>query len=151
VTSSRWTSEQAAEVQARNRPAVRRDAAEALPKGESALAFQCRALRLPEPVDEFRFHEVRRWKFDHAWPAHMVALEREGIVYPPKGSGDHRLGGRHVSVKGFRGDIEKYAVAASMGWRVVRVLPEHVTSGQAMLWVEPLLRAEYGQTLTEVE
>lgn len=112
------------------------------PSEDDAIGFQCRALKLPEPVREYRFALKlgRRWAFDWAWPDRLVALEQEGIVYPPKGSGDHRLGGRHASVKGFRGDIEKYGEAFALGWRVLRCLPEQVTSGQAMLWIEPVLR-----------
>jgi hypothetical protein len=34
----------------------------------STLSFQCRAARLPLPVPEYRFHLVRRWRFDLAWP-----------------------------------------------------------------------------------
>lgn len=115
------------------------------PCEDDAIGFQCRALGLPEPVREHRFHPVRMWKFDWAWPDRLVALEQEGIVYPPKGSGDHRLGGRHASVKGFRGDIEKYGEAFALGWRVLRCLPEQVTSGQAMLWIEPVLRVREGE------
>lgn len=104
-----------------------------------AMAFQCRCLKLPEPVAEFRFHETRKWKFDLAWPDQKVALEQEGIVYP-KATGDHRLSGRHVSVSGFKGDIEKYGEAFRLGWRVLRCLPAQVTDGTAMLWLEPVLR-----------
>ena len=29
---------------------------------------------LPAPVAEFRFHPVRRWRLDYAWPEGFVAL-----------------------------------------------------------------------------
>ncbi len=108
--------------------------------GDDYVSFQCRALGLTLPVREFRFHPTRRWAFDWAWPDRLVALEKEGVVYPPKGSGDHRLGGRHASVKGFTEDIEKYGEAFRLGWRVLRCLPSQVESGQAIQWAEPILR-----------
>jgi hypothetical protein len=104
-----------------------------------AIAFQCKALGLPMPVAEFRFHTERRWQFDFAWPDRFIALEVEGIVYP-KVKGEYRAGGRHASVKGLTEDITKYGEAFRLGWKVLRCLPAHVTSGQALLWAEPMLR-----------
>jgi very-short-patch-repair endonuclease len=60
---------------------------------------------------EYRFHPVRRWRFDMAFPEPKVAVEIEGGVW---------TGGRHVRGKGFRKDCEKYNTAAAMGWRVLR-------------------------------
>jgi hypothetical protein len=76
-----------------------------------SLELQCRALGLPEPVREFRFATSigRKWAFDFAWPEYLIALEVEGVVYPTK-RGEHRLGGRHVSVTGFKADIERHIV-----------------------------------------
>lgn len=64
---------------------------------------------------EFRFHPVRKWRFDYAVPEHKVALEVEGGVW---------TGGRHTSSKGFLKDIEKYNTATVMGWKVVRTTPK---------------------------
>lgn len=117
-------------------------------KALAAVSFQCKMLGLPAPVAEFRFHPTRKWQFDLAWPDLKVAIEQEGIVYP-KEAGDHRLGGRHVSVKGFRDDLEKYGEAFKLGWRVLRALPEQVENGQAMVWAESALRARPGVTREE--
>lgn len=68
-----------------------------------------------ECVKEFKFHPVRKWRFDYAIPEHKIALEVEGGVW---------TGGRHISPKGFLGDIEKYNTATLMGWRVFRTTPE---------------------------
>lgn len=105
----------------------------------AAVSFQCKMLGLPAPVAEFQFHPTRKWQLDIAWPDLKVAIEQEGIVYP-KERGEHRLGGRHASVKGFRGDIDKYGEAFRLGWQVLRVLPEHIENGQAMVWAEDTLR-----------
>jgi len=65
----------------------------------------------PEPVEEHRFHNTRRWRFDFAWPEKMVAVECEGGTY---------TGGRHTRGTGFAKDCEKYNTATAMGWRVFR-------------------------------
>ena len=82
---------------------------------------------------EYRFHETRRWRFDFAWPAEMVAVEVEGTT---------KFGaiGRHQSHAGFQGDVEKYAEALLLGWRVLRVTQDDVRSGRALAWLERLLR-----------
>lgn len=68
-----------------------------------------------ECVKEFKFHPVRKWRFDYAVPEHKIAFEVEGGVW---------TGGRHTSPKGFLGDIEKYNTATLMGWRVFRTTPD---------------------------
>lgn len=70
-----------------------------------------KAFGLPEPVEEHRFHPVRRWRFDYAWPNKKVALEVEGGTWS---------GGRHTRGSGFEGDCLKYSEAAIMGWKVIR-------------------------------
>lgn len=76
---------------------------------KSELGLEC--------VREFRFHQVRKWRFDYAFPEHKVALEVEGGVW---------TGGRHTSSAGFLRDMEKYNTAAVMGWRVVRTTPSEL-------------------------
>ncbi len=65
-------------------------------------------------VLEHRFHPTRRWRFDLAvmGPPVLVAVEIEGGVW---------VRGAHVRGAHFRQDIEKYAEAACLGWRVIRV------------------------------
>lgn len=70
-----------------------------------------------ECVKEFKFHPVRKWRFDYAIPEHKIALEVEGGVW---------TGGRHVSGKGFLGDMEKYNAATLLGWRVFRTTPDEL-------------------------
>ena len=78
---------------------------------EETFAFQVQAAVLPEPEREYRFHPVRLWRFDFAWPAAMLAVEIEGGVYTR---------GRHTRASGFVRDAEKYNAAAEMGWTVLR-------------------------------
>lgn len=97
------------------------------------LARDIKATGLPEPSIEHRFHPVRRWRFDFAWPDSMVAVEVEGGVYS---------GGRHTRGVGFENDCEKYNEATLLGWRVMRVTGTQIQSGQAVEWIE---RAIYRQ------
>ena len=70
---------------------------------------------LSPPVSEHRFHPVRKWRFDYAWPELKIALEVEGGAW---------TGGRHTTGKGFVADMEKYNTAAALGWRVIRTTPQ---------------------------
>lgn len=91
---------------------------------------QCRAVGLVAPVSEYRFHPVRRWRFDWAWPSLKVALEVEGGVF---------VKGRHSRGAGMVKDMEKYNAAAALGWRLVRVTPKQVRSGEALTSIEQAL------------
>ena len=94
------------------------------------LATQCSHVGLPLPMREWEFHPFRKWRFDCAWVQHWLALEIDGGAF---------VGGRHTTGKGFRDDCEKLNEAACLGWRVIRVLPEQVKSGQALGWIERIL------------
>lgn len=78
---------------------------------------------IPAPRTEHRFAPPRRWRFDFAWPDHMVAVEVEGGSW---------VSGRHTTGKGFEADCEKYAEAAILGWRVIRVTPRMIDDGRAI-------------------
>lgn len=96
------------------------------------IAFdrQCHLTGLPRPVAEHRFHPKRKWRFDWAWPLELVAVEVEGGAW---------TGGRHTRGSGFEKDLEKYAEAVILGWRVLRVTPKQVRDGAARTLVERLL------------
>jgi len=71
---------------------------------------------LPKPVQEYKFHPVRKWRIDYYFEANgrKVGLEVEGGIW---------TGGRHTRGAGFAGDMEKYNAAAAMGITIVRVVP----------------------------
>lgn len=94
------------------------------------LAMQCRAVKLPAPVTEHRFHPSRKWRFDLAWPEQMVACEIDGGTY---------VKGRHVRPQGFRNDCEKLNEATILGWLVLRVTSAMVEDGMALDQLERLL------------
>ncbi len=65
---------------------------------------------------EYRFTETRRWRFDFASPANMLAIEIDGGQWAPRG-------GRHNS------DVDReksnYATAA-LGWRILHFSTKQV-------------------------
>lgn len=97
---------------------------------EAKLMLHIRAHKLPTPEREYRFHPVRKWRFDAAWPEHKVAVEVEGGIYTR---------GRHTRPAGFNEDSRKYAQATLLGWRVFRVTEAHIDSGEAVQWVAAAL------------
>jgi very-short-patch-repair endonuclease len=97
---------------------------------EQTLAAQLSHAGLPPYQREFRFHPVRRWRLDFAWPAHKLALEVEGGVF---------VRGRHSRGVGYTADCEKGNALALLGWRVLRVTGAHIKSGQALQWATEAL------------
>lgn len=75
----------------------------------------------------------RKWRFDLAWPERRLAVEVDGGIW---------TGGRHTSGKGYTNDCEKVNTATVEGWRVLRVVPAQIKSGQAVEWI----RACMGRT-----
>lgn len=99
---------------------------------EDFFALQLRALKLPEPVREHRFHEKRKWRIDFAWPDQMLAVEIEGGVW---------TNGRHTRGSGFEADCEKYNCLSEMGWQLLRFTPRYLRSGEAIEQVKRILEA----------
>lgn len=83
---------------------------------------------------EYRFHPVRQWRFDLAWPALYVAFECEGGVWS---------GGRHGTGTGFTDDCVKYSTAATLGWCVIRATVQQINKGLAVPWIEAALAARW--------
>jgi len=82
----------------------------------------CRAVKIAEPVPEYRFH-TRKWRFDYAWPAHLLAMEIDGGVWTQ---------GRHSRGAGKIADMEKLSEAAILGWRVLYAVPDDLSNGLAL-------------------
>lgn len=106
---------------------------------EDELALHVRVLRqsegreyLGEVKKEHRFHPVRRWRFDFAWPEFKVALEAEG------GTWSRKKKSRHTTAVGFEGDCEKYNTATLMGWRVYRFTSKMIKGGNALETLESI-------------
>ena len=97
---------------------------------EAEMEIQIRAAKLPAPVREFRFHPVRRWRFDFAWPEYLISLEIDGATWS---------GGRHTRGAGYEADAEKLNEAAALGWRVFRATRTMVKNGYALRLLESVL------------
>jgi very-short-patch-repair endonuclease len=69
------------------------------------------------PIEEYRFHPVRRWRFDIAVPELKIAVEIEGGTW---------IQGRHTRAKGYQKDMEKYNAAQMLGWKVFRYAPQQL-------------------------
>jgi hypothetical protein len=87
-------------------------------KWEQLLFTLLAQITTVQPEQEYRFHPVRRWRFDNAYPIQKVAFECEGGTWS---------GGRHVNPIGFAKDCEKYNTATKMGWKVYRLTPKMIT------------------------
>jgi len=79
--------------------------------------------RLPEAEREYKFHPVREWVFDFAWPERMMSVEIDG--------GTH-TNGRHNRHYGYEEDCRKIAEAILLGWTVFRFTGDMVKNGEAI-------------------
>lgn len=87
-----------------------------------AILHTLQTLFGPERVEtEFRFHPVRKWRFDFAVPEIRLAVEYNGH------GGFVAAGGksRHGSIIGMTGDAEKLNSAIGQGWRVLQFTTLH--------------------------
>ena len=111
------------------------------PKGKNKVNEQVAKLQaetklhlhgLPPYVTEYRFHPVRKWRLDYAWPAQKIALEVHGGVHS---------GGRHTRGEGFTADREKMNEAAAAGWVVIEATAEQIRNGQARAWLSQIFNS----------
>lgn len=65
-----------------------------------------------ELKEEYYFDEEREFRFDFAFPSLMIAIEFEGGIFMDNSG--------HNTAKHFTKDTEKYNLAISQGWRVIR-------------------------------
>jgi len=66
---------------------------------------------IPNYVEELQFHHKRLFRFDWAIPELKIAIEYEGIFSKKSG---------HTTVSGYTKDCQKYNLAATEGWKVLR-------------------------------
>ena len=90
---------------------------------EQTFLLMLKARKMPTPTPEFRFHPVRKFRWDWAWPEARLALEVEGGVWS---------GGAHGRGTGIVRDMEKATLAAEEGWRIIRVTPSNLATEATM-------------------
>jgi hypothetical protein len=83
-------------------------------------------------VAEYKFDELRRWRFDVAAVDWKIALEVEGGAF---------TAGRHTRGSGFIRDMEKYNRATVLGWRLLRFTPQQMADGLYINNVQQLMNA----------
>lgn len=93
---------------------------------EQTLAWQVRAAGLPTPCPEYLPIPGRKFRFDFAWPELRLLVEVQGGVWN---------GGKHGRGSGILKDQEKLNLATLAGWRILQVSENHITNGQAILWI----------------
>ena len=96
------------------------------------LEFYLRAEGVTGFVREHKFHDTRKWRIDVAFVYAKLAIEVEGVT---------PAGGRHQRINGFREDIKKYNALTLAGWRLLRFMPEMVSSGHAVTTIKRALEA----------
>lgn len=106
---------------------------------ERALAFQIRAKGLPKPQTEFLAIPGRKYRWDAAW-LNLDGPNWQGMGLLVEIQGSIWKKGAHNTGTGMLRDMEKNALAVLAGWRVLYVAEEHITSGQAIRWIEEALR-----------
>ena len=99
---------------------------------EEVLEFHLDSTKAPAFEREYEFHPTRKWRFDFAWPDHMLAVECEGLTAPSTKS-------RHTTNEGYSKDLEKYNAAALAGWTVLRYTMPMIRSGVALQQIEEAL------------
>lgn len=88
------------------------------------FTLTCKAIGLPEPIPEYKFHSKKKWKIDYVFENIKLAIEIEGGAWMPKG------GGRHNQSQGFINDMEKYNALTELGWRLLRYIPQKIDFDQ---------------------
>ena len=111
---------------------------------EAMLFLQIKALKLPMPVQEYRFHQKRKWRLDFAWPELGIAAEVEGGTTPfyttQKGQRVRVEKGRHVTPEGFEGDCEKYNAITESGMALYRFTGKMIKDGRAIKQLQRVLK-----------
>lgn len=113
-------------------PKVKREHPRAGSRYEAELERNLKLEGLPTPEQQYRFaaHLGRQYRFDFAWPERLLACEVDGGRWLVR----RGKSGRPVPV-GFHNHIDDYRklnLAARLGWRVMRFMPEMIRSGEAV-------------------
>jgi very-short-patch-repair endonuclease len=89
---------------------------------ERKFALLWSTIKGPELVEEYRFHPVRKWRYDFAHISSKVAVELQGGIWS---------GGRHGRGYGIVGDYEKMNESQFCGWTVIQLSSKQITMENA--------------------
>lgn len=90
----------------------------------------CRKNGLPEPIAEYRWHPVRRWRHDFFWLTQKIALENQGGIFS---------GGRHTRGAALLKEHEKLNDAARRGHRILFATPQTIKSREMLALLTEIL------------
>ena len=107
-------------------------------KLEQSLTAQLERIDVPEWVEEYKFHSIRDWRFDFAWPDLQIAVEVEGLIH-------NATQGGHQTMKGYTANCEKYNEATLWNWQVYRFTNPMVKSGEAAVLIQRALTRRANQ------
>ncbi len=88
---------------------------------------------LAEPVPEFRFDPERRWRSDFSWPSQKLCLEIQGGLWTQ---------GAHVRGAHLLKEMEKLNRLAVLGWRVLFVTPDQLTTLDTINLIRDALKTQ---------
>jgi len=83
----------------------------------------CKSVFKLDIVKEFKFHPIRKWRFDYAIPSLKIAIEQDGGIW---------ISGRHNHPQGYINDMEKFNEATALGWVVLKFTPQNICSNEAI-------------------
>jgi hypothetical protein len=98
---------------------------------ENIFNLQLMAYKITGYEREYKFHPSRRFRFDYAWPAQMIAVELQGGVWGKKSG--------HNSGTGIIAEMEKSNQAQMLGWQVYKFFVDQVKSGEAIQFMQSIL------------
>lgn len=122
----------------------RREAKAEKPSKEDVFDFDLRRFGLPkfERYVQFARAVGRKFEADFLNREHMLIVEVEGLVVRRLPGGELVVGGRHASIGGFKEDCVKYAIAAMLGYTVLRFEQSQVADGTAIDYTQRVLIAK---------
>ena len=98
---------------------------------EEKFAYQIKAVGIPTPIREFKFHPDRKWRFDFYWETGW-AVEING--------GGWQGGGHNRNPIKLWENYEKYNAAMEMGIRVLLYTGTQVDNGIAVQQVQRIFK-----------
>lgn len=101
-------------------------------KYEIELLTQIRALKLPEPKQQYKFHPARDYAFDFAYPEIKFWVEVDGGTWLKKGG--------HQTGVGYTRDRIRDCEAFILGWKGFRVTGDMVKDASAVAYIEKFFR-----------
>lgn len=81
-----------------------------------------------EFIKEFKFHPVRKWRFDY-----IIVSRTEELKLALEIDGGSWISGRHNRGKGFEEDHIKFNQATCHGWKVLRYTTGQIKTNPAMI------------------